>query len=109
MPNEFFYLRELTDLDIEIYELSLITPYYIKRELPTVENLYFKINKSLLTSGRDLYSRYKNILIEAEGLFLSGQTFQYKNYKKRILLNYALGFIKNTVNEMMMKKKDKNV
>lgn len=106
MHCRFFRLRGLTDLSLEIKEISLIAPYFTKGTLTSVIDLYFKINDNLIVKGSDLYARYKKILLEAESIVLSGQMFQYENYRDRLLLNYAIGFIKNAINEMIERKRN---
>lgn len=48
----------------------------------------------MITQGYYLYNKYKYILLEAESIILSGQSFNYDDYNKRVLLNYAIGFMK---------------
>lgn len=48
----------------------------------------------MIAQGYYLYNKYKYILLEAESIILSGQPFNYDDYNKRVLLNYAIGFMK---------------
>lgn len=62
--------------------------------MPTVIDLYFKINDTVIAQGYYLYKKYKSILLEAQGIILSENNYNYKEYRKRVLLNYAVGFMK---------------
>jgi len=105
MRYSFFYIRGLNGLDTEIKELSLIAPYFAKGQIESVWDLYFRLNDNIIAKGSYLYVRYKKILMEAESLVLSELNFQYSDYRDRLLLNYAIGFIKNTIKEALRKNK----
>lgn len=94
MSNGFFCDGEL-ELEIIIRELRLIAPYYYKGTIETAKDLYFKINDTTYSSGLNLYLMHRKILREALGILIS-ENYSYvpSDYNKRILLNYAVGFLK---------------
>lgn len=104
MCCKFFHIQELEE---QIFEISLIAPHYIKGQTASIIDLYFKLNDKVFCKGYYLYLKYKKILLEAEGIILSGYNFNYKNYRKRVLLNYTIGFMKNTI-EKIRAERQKN-
>lgn len=65
----------------------------MKGELETVWELLFQVSDYYI-SGETLYKKYRKVLHEADSILISGNFYNYKNYRKRVLLNYALGFMK---------------
>lgn len=94
----------ILELDYRIKEISLITPYYIKGTVVSVFELYFKLTDNLVSRGYDIYKRHLDTLREAESLVLSGFSYQYEDYKRRVLLNYAVGFMKKEIERIINNK-----
>lgn len=65
----------------------------MKGELDTVWELLFQVSDYYMR-GETLYRKHKKVLHEADSILIRGNFFNYKNYKKRVLLNYSIGFMK---------------
>lgn len=60
-------------------------------------DIYFNIDRNTVCNGLYLYRKYKMVLIEAEGIVMSGNYYNYDNFRKRVILNYAVGFMKQEI------------
>lgn len=66
--------------------------------------MYFNISKNVCAQGIYLYKKYKMLLIEAQGIIISDNYYNYEDTNKRILLNYAVGFMKLEIEKEKIKK-----
>lgn len=111
MHYEFFSYGRIDNISLKIKEISLITPYYVKGQLDSVWDLLFCVSKGdgIYMKGSLLFDIHKKILFEAEGILISGQNYQYEEYDKRVLLNYAIGFMKSETERMKNIKKEADI
>lgn len=78
----------------------------MKGTLESVWDLLFQVSDFYM-SGETLYKKHRKVLHEADSMLISGNFFNYKSYKKRVLLNYCLGFMKIEVEKKNREKENK--
>lgn len=44
-----------------------------------------------------MYKRWQSVLIEAQGIIMSENNYNYADYESRVVLNYAVGFMKQEI------------